>query len=82
MPDATCSSRTALRLPQIEVRPKSPNARIANTTNPVVVNDLGNDGELASGRAVVDENDTADLDETLEHGGLLGLDISFALWGI
>ena len=44
-----------------------------NNTNPVVVNDLGNDGELAGRGAVVDENDTADLDETLEHGGLLGL---------
>jgi hypothetical protein len=38
-----------------------------------VVNDLGNDGELASGRPIVDENDTADLNESLEGGRGSGL---------
>lgn len=37
----------------------------------VVVNDLGNDGELAGRGTVVDEDDTADLDKALESGGLL-----------
>lgn len=36
----------------------------------VVVDDLDNDGELAGRGAVVDENDTADLDEALEGGRL------------
>jgi len=38
-----------------------------------VVNDLGDDGELASGRTVVDEDDATDLDESLEGGGSLSL---------
>ena len=41
--------------------------------HPVVVNDLGDDGELASGRTVVDEDDATDLDESLEGGGSLSL---------
>lgn len=40
---------------------------------PVVVNDLGNDGELASRRTVVDEDNAADLDEALEGGRSLNL---------
>jgi hypothetical protein len=38
-------------------------------THPLVVNDLGDDGELPLGRPVVDEDDAADLDEPLEGGG-------------
>jgi hypothetical protein len=39
-----------------------------------VVDDLGDDGELAGRRSVVDQNDTSDLDETLEGRGGLSLD--------
>ena len=42
-------------------------------TYTVVVNDLGDDGELAGRRTVVDENDAADLDVTLESS-ILGHD--------
>jgi hypothetical protein len=38
-----------------------------------VVDDLGNDSEFACGRSLVDENDTADFDESLESGWLLDL---------
>lgn len=48
-------------------------------TNPVVVDDLGDDGELAGGRALVDEDDSADLDESLEGGWLLLLRVSVLL---
>jgi hypothetical protein len=48
-------------------------------THPVVVNDLGNDRELAGRGAVVDENDAADLDEALEGGGR-GLGIRTCGW--
>lgn len=37
----------------------------------VVVDDLGDDGELAGRGTVVDEDDTADLDKALESGRLL-----------
>ena len=40
-------------------------------TYPVVVNDLGDDGELASRGTFVDKNDTADLDEAFEGGWLV-----------
>jgi hypothetical protein len=33
-----------------------------------VVNDLGDDGELALGGTLVDEDDSTDLDEPLEGG--------------
>jgi hypothetical protein len=36
-----------------------------------VVDDLDDDRELALRRALIDENDPADLDETLEVGGSL-----------
>lgn len=39
----------------------------------VVINDLGDDGELAGRRTVVDENDAADLDVALESS-ILGHD--------
>lgn len=42
-------------------------------THSVVVNDLGNDGELSGERSVVDEDDSADLDESLEGGRSLNL---------
>lgn len=42
-------------------------------THPVVVNDLSNDGELSSRGAVVDQNDTSNLDESLEGRGGLSL---------
>lgn len=45
-------------------------------TYSVVINDLGDNGNVTSGRSVVDENNSADLDESLESGWLLGLDIS------
>ena len=45
-------------------------------TYSVVINDLGDNGNVTSGRSVVDENNSADLDESLESGRLLGLDIS------
>lgn len=38
---------------------------------PLVVDDLDDDSELALGGALVDEDDSADLDETLEVGGSL-----------
>jgi hypothetical protein len=34
----------------------------------VVVNDFGNDGELSGEGTVVNENDSADFDESLEGG--------------
>ena len=37
-----------------------------NDTHPVVVDDLGDDSELASGGTLSEEDDTANLDETLE----------------
>lgn len=40
-------------------------------THPLVVDDLNNDRELALRRALVDEDDPADLDEALEVGGSL-----------
>jgi hypothetical protein len=49
-------------------------------TYSVVVNDLGDNGNVTGGRSVVDENDSADLDESLEGGWLLGLIISIALF--
>lgn len=36
-------------------------------TYPVVVNDLDDDGELAGGGALLDEDDTANLNVTLER---------------
>lgn len=36
-------------------------------TYPVVVDDLNNDGELAGGGALLDEDDTANLNVTLER---------------
>ena len=39
-------------------------------THPVVVDDLGDDGDTARGGAAVEEDDTADLDEALEVGFL------------
>lgn len=42
-------------------------------THPVVVDDLGDDGELAGRRSFVDQDDTSDLDETLEGRGGLSL---------
>jgi len=45
-------------------------------TYSVVINDLGDNGNVTSGRSVVDENNSTDLDESLESGWLLGLDIS------
>jgi hypothetical protein len=41
-----------------------------------VVNDLGDNGNVTGGRSVVDENDSADLDESLEGGWLLRLEVS------
>ena len=41
-----------------------------------MVDDLGDNGDVTSGRSVVDEDDSADFDESLEGGWLLGLDIS------
>ena len=38
-----------------------------------MVDDLGNDGELAGRRSFVDQDDTSDLDETLEGRGGLSL---------
>ena len=38
-------------------------------THPVVVDDLGDNGELALGGALVDEDDAADLDVSLEGLG-------------
>lgn len=46
----------------------------------VVVDDLDDHGELAGRGAVVDKNDTADLDETLEGGGLLRLERTLDSW--
>lgn len=43
-------------------------------THPVVIDDLGDDGELPCGRPIVDEDDSADFDESLEGGWLLGLE--------
>ena len=43
------------------------------STHSVVVNDLGNDGELSGERSVVDEDDSADFDESLEGGRSLNL---------
>ena len=42
-------------------------------THSVVINDLGNDGELSGEGTVVDENDSADFDESLEGGRSLNL---------
>lgn len=36
------------------------------STYPVVVDDLDDDGELAGGRALLNEDNTANLDVTLE----------------
>jgi hypothetical protein len=38
-----------------------------------VVNDFGNDGELSGERSIVDEDDSADFDESLESGRSLNL---------
>lgn len=45
-------------------------------THSVVVDDLGDNGNVTGGRTVVDENDSADFDESLESGWLLRLDVS------
>lgn len=37
-----------------------------------MVNDLDNSGELSLGRSVVDEDDSSDLDESLEGGCFCG----------
>lgn len=34
-----------------------------------MVNDLSNDGELAGGGSILDEDDSSDLNESLEGGG-------------
>jgi hypothetical protein len=49
----------------VRVRVKKPNP-CRTDTHSVVVDDLGNDGEVSCGRTVVDKNDSADLDESLE----------------
>jgi hypothetical protein len=41
-----------------------------------VVDDLGDNGNVTGGRTVVDENDSADFDESLESGWLLRLEVS------
>jgi hypothetical protein len=41
-----------------------------------VVDDLGDNGDVTSGRSVVNKDDSADFDESLEGGWLLGLDVS------
>lgn len=38
-----------------------------------MVNDFGNDGELSGERSIVDEDDSADFDESLEGGRSLNL---------
>jgi hypothetical protein len=38
-----------------------------------VVNDLGDDSELSGERTIVDEDDSADFDESLEGGRSLNL---------
>jgi hypothetical protein len=38
-------------------------------TYTLVVNDLSNDGELAGGGSILDEDDSSDLNESLEGGG-------------
>lgn len=50
-----------------------PSDELANQTYSVVINDLGNDGDLASGRSIVDKDDSANFDESLESGWLLRL---------
>jgi len=45
-------------------------------THSVVVDDLGDNGNVTSGRSVVNKDDSADFDESLEGGWLLGLDVS------
>jgi hypothetical protein len=50
-------------------------------THSVVVDDLGDNGNVTSGRSVVNEDDSADFDESLEGGWLLGLNVSSGcLW--
>jgi hypothetical protein len=50
-------------------------------THSVVVDDLGDNGNVTSGRSVVNKDDSADFDESLEGGWLLGLDVSSGcLW--
>ena len=44
-----------------------------------MVDDLGDDGEFASVRSIVDENNTSDLDESLKGRGVLGLSRESAL---
>ena len=46
---------------------------LALWTHSVVINDLGNDGELSGEGSVVDEDDSADFDESLEGGRSLNL---------
>jgi hypothetical protein len=38
-----------------------------------VIDDLGDNSEFTSARTVIDEDDTTDLDESLEGGGSLNL---------
>jgi hypothetical protein len=45
-------------------------------THSVVVDDLGDNGNVTSGRSVVNKDDSADFDESLEGGWLLGLNVS------
>jgi len=46
--------------------------------DPLVVDDLDNDGNLALGGTVVDEDDTADLDEAVETRQPSAFDLSNA----
>ena len=48
----------------VDVKVRFINAKI---THPVLVNDLDDDGELAGGRALLNEDNTANLDVTLER---------------
>jgi len=41
-----------------------------------VINDLGDNSDVTGRRSVVDEDNSADFDESLESGWLLGLDVS------
>lgn len=56
-------------LPPVPPAPPIPIAdAIVIMTYSVVINDLGDNGNVTSGRSVVDENNSADLDESLESG--------------
>ena len=49
-------------------------AVIIHVTYSVVINDLGDNSDVTGRRSIVDEDDSADFDESLESGWLLGLE--------